>query len=260
VPTSPDPAAARPEARLAVSDVTAGYTRRVPVVRSVSLGVGAAEVVSVIGPNGAGKSTLLKTLTGNLPKFSGTVRLAGQDVTRLPTHKLARHGLSYVPQVNEVFGALTVHENLEMGGFLLARRQFTRRLDEVLTLFPGLRPLLGRRAHKLSGGERKMLAIARALIPRPTLVVLDEPTAGLSDELAHRVLTSQVRAVARGGAGVLLVEQRVLAALSISDWGYVMVAGQVVLSAAGRDLLTRADFAERFLGRAPAAGGGHCDG
>jgi ABC-type branched-subunit amino acid transport system ATPase component len=239
-----------------VSEVTTGYTRRVPVVRSVSISVGAGEVVSIVGPNGAGKSTLLKALTGNLPISSGSVSLAGNDVSRLPAHKLARRGLAYVPQVNEVFNTLTVLENLEMGAFLLARKHFRQRLDEVLALFPHLRPLLGRRAQKLSGGERKMLAIARALVARPTLVVLDEPTAGLSDEMAHRALADHVSKLASDGAGVLLVDQRVMETLSISDWGYMLVAGQVALSGAGHDLRKRADIAEQFLGRAATDGSG----
>jgi branched-chain amino acid transport system ATP-binding protein len=255
VPTSPEPGT-RPKPHLAVSDVTTGYARGVPVVMSVSISVGAGEVVSIVGPNGAGKSTLLKALTGNLPISSGAMSLAGQDVSRLPANKLARRGLAYVPQVNEVFNTLTVLENLEMGAFLLARKQFRPRLEEILALFPDLRRLLGRRAQKLSGGERKMLAIARALVARPTLVILDEPTAGLSDEMAHRVLADYVGKLAAGGAGVLLVEQRVLETLSISDWGYLLVAGRVALSAGAHDLAKRADIAEQFLGRVSADGSG----
>jgi len=239
----------RPLALLDAVGVAAGYGSS-PIVRDVSLGVGPGEVVSIIGPNGSGKSTLLKALTGLLTPLRGTVTLAGEDVTRLRTDERVRRGLGYVPQTNDVFATLTVAENLDMGGYLLDRRAVAARRDEVLDLLPALAPLLRRNAGKLSGGERKMLAIARVLMPRPRMLVLDEPTAGLSPRLAAELLRDHVRRLATAGTAVLLVEQRATAALEISRWAYVLVAGEVRLAGPASELLARADIGDVFLGRA----------
>ena len=167
--------------------LTAGYGGS-PVVHGVSLSVAAGEIVSLVGPNGSGKSTLLKSIVGVVETLSGNVRIGGRDVTGWPPENIARIGVGYVPQIDDVFGPLTVRENLEMGGYLLRSRELEPRLRHVMSVFPQLDRMAGRRANKLSGGERKMLAMGRALMLAPALVVLDEPTANLAPIIAHAVL------------------------------------------------------------------------
>jgi ABC-type branched-subunit amino acid transport system ATPase component len=239
----------RRSAYLVVADLTAGYTRGAPIINGVNLTAGLGEIVSVIGPNGAGKSTLLKAITRQIDVFSGTVQLGDEDVTRLRGDRLARRGLGYVPQVRDTFPTLTVLENLEMGGYLLPRNDVGDRIDEVMTIFPALASMRTRIAGRLSGGERKMLAIGRALMLRPRLLILDEPTANLSPAIANRVLETHVRAVAEAGTGIVLVEQRAAEALRIADWAYVLVGGSVHISARAGELLARPDIGELFLGR-----------
>src|SRR5207244_1366525 len=164
-----------------------------PVVQDVSISVGAGEIVAVIGPNGAGKSTLLKSVIGILRVTGGRVLLGADDVTNHPPEELARRGVGYVPQVLDIFEPLTVLENLEMGGYLLPPVRVRTRIDEVTQVFPALASMLKRRADKLSGGERKMLAIARVLVLDPRVLILDEPTANLSPNLADSLLQEQVR-------------------------------------------------------------------
>lgn len=238
----------RPAAQLEVRDFAAGYGKAA-IVSSIKLDVGQAEVVALVGPNGAGKSTLLKAIVGVIPAMSGTVRFRGQDVTNLHTDELARRGIGYVPQSRDVFDTLTAEENLKMGGYLLPREQVDARVREVLATFPSLEPLLKRVAHKLSGGERKLVAIGRVMMLRPTLYVLDEPTSNLSVELAHKLLTEQVPLIARTGAAVLLVEQKAKAALEVSQWAYLMVAGAVSMSSPALELLADETTAHRFLGK-----------
>jgi branched-chain amino acid transport system ATP-binding protein len=217
-------------------------------VSDVSLSVGPGEVVSVIGPNGAGKSTLLKAITGRLPAMSGKVTFSDRDITNKPAHQLARLGVGFVPQVKDVFETLTVTENLEMGGYLLAKPELAARIDAVLATFPALAAMRSRHASKLSGGERKMLAVARVLMLEPTVLVLDEPTSNLSPELSRTVLRDQVRRLADAGTAVLLVEQKAFEALGVSDWAYILVAGRVEIAGRASDLLTRQDIREVFLG------------
>jgi ABC-type branched-subunit amino acid transport system ATPase component len=233
---------------LEVHDLVAGYGAA-PVVHGVDVSVGAGEVATIVGPNGAGKSTLLKAITGQCEILGGSVRLEGDDVTGLRGDRLARRGIGYVPQVKDVFAALTVQDNLEMGGYLLSRRDVSERIDEVLGTFPALAQMRTRTASKLSGGERKMLAIARVLMLRPHVIILDEPTANLSPALARDVLEHQVRALAQAGSAVVLVEQRASEALAVGDWGYLLVAGRLSVSAAASELLAREDIGELFLGR-----------
>ena len=241
----------RPEPSLRAEGITSGYGG-VPVIRDVSIAVGPAEIVAVIGPNGAGKSTLLKSLVGILRVTGGKVLLGDQDVTNRPPEELARRGVGYVPQVNDIFEPLTVLENLEMGGYLLASGRVRERVEEVGHVFPALAPMLKRRADKLSGGERKMLAIARVLMLDPQVLILDEPTANLSPKLADNLLREHVRRLAGVGKAVLLVEQRARAALGIASWTSVLVSGTTRLEGRPQDLLQREDFEELFLGAGPA--------
>ncbi len=237
----------RPPAHLFVEKLSAGYGS-VPVVSDVALTVGRGEVVSMIGPNGAGKSTLVKSLVGVVPLMNGNVRLGETDISKARGDRLARMGVGYVPQTNDVFNTLTVAENLEIGGYLLAGASLRDRVNEVLRAFPALAAMRDRTASKLSGGERKMLAFGRALMVQPSVLLLDEPTSNLTRELAELLLRDHVRRIADGGAAVLLVEQRAIEALGISDWAYVLVAGSVRLSAPAREILSREDLGEVFLG------------
>ena len=258
----------RPAPRLRAERVTSGYGG-VPVVRDVSIAVGPGEVVAIIGPNGAGKSTLLKTLVGILRASSGRVFVGSDDVTNHAPEDLARRGVGYVPQVNDIFEPLTVHENLEMGGYLLAADRIRERVDEVIRVFPALAPMLKRRADKLSGGERKMLAIARVLMLDPAVLILDEPTANLSPKLADSLLRDHIRRLANLDKAVLLVEQRARAALEVAAWTLVLVSGATRLEGRPGELLGRQDFEELFLGAgsaptrpaptlpSPASGGGN---
>jgi len=237
----------RPAPVLRAEQVTSGYGG-VPVVRDVSIGVGPGEVVAIIGPNGAGKSTLLKTMVGILRASSGRVFVRSDDVTNHPPEDLARRGVGYVPQVNDIFEPLTVHENLEMGGYLLAASRIRERINEVTRIFPALAPMLKRRADKLSGGERKMLAIARVLMLDPAVLILDEPTANLSPKLADSLLRDHIRRLANLDKAVLLVEQRARAALDVATWTVVLVSGSTRLEGRPGELLGRQDFEELFLG------------
>jgi ABC-type branched-subunit amino acid transport system ATPase component len=243
----------RPTAFLTMSDVVAGYGGS-PIVCGITAVLGAGEIVAVVGPNGAGKSTLLKAVAGLLVVNSGSIELESVNITNIKTNRLARMGIGFVPQNDDVFSPLTVRENLEMGGYLMKRSEVSDRIDEVVAHLPALKALMTRRAARLSGGERKMLAIGRALMNRPRVLLLDEPTSGLSAELSRRLLTEEVRGLSEDGTSVLLVEQKALAALEISNWAYVLALGQVVLSVSAPDLLTRPDLGEIFLGRVEGSG------
>jgi ABC-type branched-subunit amino acid transport system ATPase component len=238
----------RPPAVLRLTDVAAGYGGA-PIVSEVNISVGPGEVVSIIGPNGAGKSTLLKAVTGRLPVANGTVTFGDRDITNMRGHLLARMGLGFVPQTRDVFDTLTVTENLEMGGYLLTKQQLTARTDAVLSTFPALADMRTRTASKLSGGERKMLAVARVLMLEPKMLVLDEPTSNLSPDLSRSVLRDQVRRLADTGTSVLLVEQKAFEALGVSDWAYILVAGRVELAGPASEILARPDIREVFLGQ-----------
>lgn len=247
MPTSSGERGIRPSPLLVVRDFSAGYGGP-PIVSDLNLEVGAGEVVTVVGPNGAGKSTMLKGIAGVAQHMGGTVELDGSDITAWPTARLARTGVGYVPQSREVFGDLTVLENLEMGGVLMRRTEVTARIEEVVSMLPLLHDMMKRRAEKLSGGERKVLAIARALMSRPRILLLDEPTSGLSPELSTRILRNEIAGLAGAGTAVMLVEQKALAALEVSDWTYVLASGLMRLSAPSRELLRRSDLGDVFLG------------
>lgn len=237
---------------LRAEGVTAGYGGD-PIVRGVTLAVQPGEVVSIVGANGSGKSTLLKSIVGIVRIESGRVFVGDRDVTGWPPEEVARIGVGYVPQVDDVFAPLTVQENLEMGGYLLPSSQVRGRVESVVAVFPQLGRMLRRRAGKLSGGERKMLAMGRALMLEPAVVVLDEPTANLAPAIAHAVLGEHVRRLATTGASVLIVEQRAKAVLEISDRTYVLAGGQVRMEGAPAELQASDEFVSSFLGGARAA-------
>lgn len=244
---------------LVVEGVSAGYGADM-VIREVNLSAPRGRVSAVIGPNGSGKSTLLKAITGVIRVSAGRVTLSGEDITNFDTDVITRRGVGYVPQLNDVFPPLTVQENLEAGGYMLPKANVGSAMERVYGIFPHLAAMRRRTAGRLSGGERKMLAIGRALMIEPPVLVLDEPTANLSPALARTVLHDYVARLRAEGVAVLLVEQRARDALQVSDWGYVMVAGQVTIAASAHELATRDDMASLFLGRskvrAPSAGEG----
>lgn len=232
---------------LELERISAGYGGP-PVVQDVSLGVARGKVAVVAGPNGAGKSTLVKAIMGQVRVSSGAVRVGGAELTNRPVEHIARHGVGYVPQHQDVFDTLTVTENLELGGYMLRARERTARITEILDIFPPLARMRHRMVGKLSGGERKMVAVGRVLMLRPSVLILDEPTAGLSVPLTQELFEVHVRALAAAGTGVLVVEQKASEALRVADWGYILVSGRVEVSQPAGQILARPDIGEVFLG------------
>ena len=239
---------------LSASAITAGYGA-VPVIRGVSVAAAPGDVALVIGPNGAGKSTLVKSIIGEIPLMGGTVTLAGEDVSQLTEDQRAACGLGYVPQSRDVFGSLTVTENLEMGGYRLTQAETARRVSEIFGRFPQLARLSKRYAQTLSGGERKLLAIARALVARPGVLMLDEPTANLAPAIASRVLTEVVAGLAGSGTAILLIEQRVALALSLATDVYVLVDGTPRFTGTAAEFRALPDMGAVFFTR----DGSHAD-
>jgi ABC-type branched-subunit amino acid transport system ATPase component len=230
---------------LTVTGVSAGY-EQMEILHDVSIEVRAGEIVTLIGPNGAGKSTLMKTVFGLLRPRRGAIRFEDTDITGLAPSALVRRGISYVPQVDNVFPSLTVEENLEMGA--VVREDDVRpRLEAVLQLFPTLRAKRRLKAGGLSGGERQMVAMGRALMLDPRLLLLDEPSAGLSPVLVDTVF-EKIEAINRAGVAILLVEQSAREALRRSHRGYLLAGGQVRLQGPGPALLENPDVARLYLG------------
>ena len=230
---------------LEVSDLVAGYGET-EILHEVSIAVGQAEIVTVIGPNGSGKSTLLKVILGLLQPTKGRIRFRGEDITGMAPETIVRKGLSYVPQSDNVFPSLSIHENLEMGAF--ARDDnYGHRLDEVYALFPDLADRRKGRAGKLSGGQRQMLAVARALMLDPVLLLLDEPSAGLAPTMVASVF-EKILGINDTGVAIVLVEQNARLALELSNRGYVLAGGQNRLEDRGKDLLENPEVARLYLG------------
>jgi branched-chain amino acid transport system ATP-binding protein len=227
-------------------DVVAGYLPGVDILRGCGLRLQPGELVGVIGPNGAGKSTLVKACFGLVPVRSGTVRLAGEDVTNARPHDLVRRGVGYVPQRRNVFGRLSVADNLRMGSYLHPERAEAR-IDEVLEVFPALRRRLGDRAVALSGGQRQMLAMARALVADPRVLLLDEPSAGLSPRTQDEVF-ERIDAAHRVGTSIVMVEQNARRCLEIADRAYVLDQGLTAYEGRGRALLDDPRVVELYLG------------
>jgi branched-chain amino acid transport system ATP-binding protein len=236
---------ADPDALLAVEDLHAGYLG-IPAVRSLSLTVGAGEVVALLGPNGAGKTTTLSTISGLLEPISGAVRFAGEQITGRPAYKVSRLGLSLVPEDRALFYGLTVRENLRMG-----RGERSLGESELLEMLPELEKCLGRKAGVLSGGEQQMLAVGRALVGRPRLLLVDEMSLGLAPVIVERLLPVLRRVADEFGTGVLFVEQHISMALEIADRAYVLNHGELVLEGDAAQLRGRRDLVEAsYLGEA----------
>ncbi|MDB5846536.1 MAG: transporter ATP-binding protein [Rhodoferax sp.] len=232
---------------LAIESLQAGYEPGLLIVRGASLQVQRGEIFAILGPNGAGKSSLVKAVAGLVPISGGRNLLDGRDITRTPAHQMVFNGLAFVPQTENVFVNLSVAENLELAASVMkaSRRE---RVDPVYAMFPDLHRQRNLPAGQLSGGQRQMLAVARALIARPSLLILDEPSAGLSPKLVDQVFL-KLREVRDSGVTVLLVEQNVKAALALADRAAVLVEGRERVVATSAELLGDARIAELYLGR-----------
>jgi ABC-type branched-subunit amino acid transport system ATPase component len=233
------------KALLYTEDLVAGYVAEVDILHGVSIGVREGEIVTVIGPNGAGKSTLIKTIFGLLKPRGGLVQLRGEDITGLRPHTITRRGMSYVPQIDNVFESLTVDENLEMGS--LDRSRKAERIEVMYELFPRLGERHGQAVGTMSGGERQMVAMARALMPEPTVLLLDEPSAGLAPAFVEAIF-ERIGEINRHGVTIVMVEQNARRALEMSSRGYVLDLGRDRFEGAGRDLLDDPKVADLYLG------------
>ena len=237
---------------LEATDVTGGYVAAVDILHGVSMHVHEGEIVTMIGPNGAGKSTFLKFVVGLMRPRQGTIRFDGDDIVGMPPHMLAQRGIGYVPQTDNVFPSLTVRENLEMGGYRLDRAARDERIDSLVERFPALATRAGTRAGSLSGGQRQLLALGRALMVEPRLLCLDEPTAGLAP-LAVVSTFQAIEQIQASGVAVFMVEQNARMALGMSDRAYVLDTGRNAHQGAGPALLDDPRVTELYLGGAAAA-------
>ena len=235
---------------LDIQAVTAGYVPEVDILRGISVQVREREIVTVLGPNGAGKSTLIKAIAGLVPVRSGSIRFFGDELLDVPAHRLAAHGLAYVPQTGNVFVRLSVQENLEIGAAGAGRdrrRTLQEDFDRVYELFPRLEERRRQAAGTLSGGERQMVAVARALMSQPRVLMLDEPSAGLSQRFVG-LLFARIREVRALGVTILIVEQNARTALAISDRGYVLAEGSERIEGAAESLLGNPEVGALYLG------------
>jgi branched-chain amino acid transport system ATP-binding protein len=223
------------------------YYGRVMALKGVDLDVNQGEIVTLIGANGAGKSTLMMTVCGNPRAREGRIEFDGHDITHLPTHEIARLKLAQAPEGRRIFSRMTVLENLQMGALVADPAEFGRDLERMLTLFPRLKQRIAQRGGTLSGGEQQMLAIARALMARPRLLLLDEPSLGLAPLIVKQIFDA-IRVLNRqDGLTVFLVEQNAYHALKLAHRGYVMINGLITLSGTGNELLARPEIKQAYL-------------
>ena len=227
--------------------VVAGYSPSLTILNETTLDACKAEITLLIGPNGAGKSTVLKTLFGMLVPRSGEIRFEGKRVNGKSQRELLAEGIAFVPQGRNLFGSLSVRHNLELGGITLPRRELGPRIEEVLARFPRIRERIGNQASTLSGGEQKQLEIGRALLLRPRVLLIDEPSIGLSPKLVQEVMTL-LRALADAGTTVLMVEQNVRTALKYSNRALVLEMGRLALDRPASELLDDPNLNRLFLG------------
>ena len=230
---------------LKIENITAGYTE-VDILHQVNVQVRVGEIVSIIGPNGAGKSTLLKTIFGLLQPRQGKVILNNEDITGLKPETVVRRGISYVPQVDNVFPSMTIQENLEMGAFIRTDH-YDQRLEQVYDLFPALRDRKKDKVGQLSGGQRQMVAMGRALMLDPQVLLLDEPSAGLAPLLVSHIF-EQIELINSTGVAIVIVEQNARQALKMAHYGYVLAMGRNVLDDKGKSLLENEEIGRLYLG------------
>ncbi|MBA7701716.1 High-affinity branched-chain amino acid transport ATP-binding protein LivF [subsurface metagenome] len=231
---------------LEVNNIASGYGRT-EVLHGVSMYVDQDETVTIIGPNGAGKSTLFKTIMGYLIPNAGNILYSEEDVTTLEPNKKVEIGMAYVPQLENTFPSLTVQENLEMGGYSKDREAVRKRIESAYSTFPVLKEKRNKRVHTLSGGERQMLGMSRALMTEPDLLLLDEPSAGLAPKVADAVF-NQINNLHKRGIGIIIIEQDAHKSLSISDRGYVLAMGQNYFDGSADKILSDEQIREAFLG------------
>lgn len=230
---------------LEINNIKAGYGE-IEIIHGLSLHVNEGEIVSIVGPNGSGKSTLLKSVFALVDIFDGDIQFEGENLINTGTDEMIKKGLSFVPQTENIFPSLTVHENLELGGYV-SKKSLKERLDLIYDLFPPLIEKRKKRAGTLSGGQRQMVAFGRALIMEPKLLLLDEPTAGLAPMYIQLIL-DKVKDINNIGVTILMVEQNAKKALALSDRGYVLAAGEKKYEDSGRALLENEEVAQLFLG------------
>jgi branched-chain amino acid transport system ATP-binding protein len=227
-------------------NMTGGYGNGPDIINSCSVKVERGEIVSILGPNGAGKSTAMKAMLGLLNLKSGSIKIGGKDITQLSPQDRVKEGISFVPQTKNVFAGMTVEENLEMGAFLVLD-DYRSIIDEIYSLFPILREKRNQLVGELSGGQRQQVALGRALMIRPSVLMLDEPTAGVSPIVMDELFDHIVK-VKRTNVAILMVEQNAKQALNISDRGYVLVTGENRYSGTGQELLDNLEVRRSFLG------------
>ena len=230
---------------LEAQGITSGYSE-VDILHDVAIRIDSGQIVSIIGPNGAGKSTLLKTIFGILKPRQGTIQLKEENITGLKPDKVARKGISYVPQVDNVFPSMTIQENLEMGAFI-RKDDYSQRIEEIYTLFPILGERRKQKAGQLSGGQRQMVAMGRALMIDTQLLLLDEPSAGLAPNLVDMIF-EKIKQINATGVAIMIVEQNARKALEMADHGYVLAMGRNVLDDSGEALLDNEEVGRLYLG------------
>lgn len=234
------------ETVLSTTALVSGYERDLPIIRGVDFAVRQGEFMVLLGPNGAGKSTLVKTIVGLVPVHSGTINLAGADLTSTLAHERLARGLAFVPQTENVFATMSINENMLIAAQVLPKTARAKRIAALYEMFPDLARLRALRAGQLSGGQRQMLAVARALVVEPSVLVLDEPSAGLAPKVVSEVF-SRLRAINESGVTTVLVEQNVKAALAIADRAIVLVEGKVALDGLAAELAQSDTLGTLFL-------------
>jgi branched-chain amino acid transport system ATP-binding protein len=232
---------------LTVENVSSGYGK-LQIITNVSIKAEPKQITVIVGPNGSGKSTLLKTIAGLVPLYGGKIMIESLDVSGLPPHIIARKGLAYLPQRDSVFLNLTVTENILLGGYTSSKTEVEFRMFEALKLFPSVNQYMNSKVQDLSGGERQMVAMIMALVRKPSVIMLDEPTANLSPKLASQVLESVEKLARQVGITVVLVEQNARKALEIGDYAYLLVSGKKAFEGTPRALLTHPELSKLYLG------------
>ena len=235
---------------LSIQGLRAGYGK-IEVLHEVALSIEQGQIVTLIGANGAGKTTLLKTISGLIRPAAGSIDFEGESIVRRPPHKIVARGLSHVPEGRAILKRMTVLDNLRMGAYVRSDSEVGRDIDSVFVRFPVLAERRDQMAGTLSGGEQQMLAIGRALVARPRLLLLDEPSLGLAPKFVTRIFLT-LRELKQEGKTILLVEQNARQALQVADRGYVMERGRIVLTGSGAELLSTPEVRQTYLGQSAA--------